>query len=262
MKQQQKFTLIELLVVVAVIAILASMLLPALNKARDHAKAIKCLNNQKQCGLSIFQYSDDFNGSFAEYGYNCAPGGTSGISNGKTCWWWAYLIDNGYSPSFMDGNVKNLNKIVGSMFTCPSAKTNGNWFSYGARCLIGTGTGFVAFEKKMGNPLYKESPMYVLTARKCRMPSLYPNIMDSCSYSTAAAGADNDSNVGMPVPRVAGVGAGIAFRHSRKANIWYIDGHAEAKGVLEFYNDLCAYSGGSSVYSIASDRVLDQIYMK
>src|SRR5687768_13551467 len=58
------FTLIELLVVVAIIAVLAAMLLPSLQGARDAAKTMHCLNNLKQISIAAYMYAGDNNDNF------------------------------------------------------------------------------------------------------------------------------------------------------------------------------------------------------
>src|SRR3569833_1273123 len=102
------FTLIELLVVIAIIAILAAILFPVFAQAREKARAITCVSNEKQMGLAMLQYEQDNDEEFPFLQW------INPVNNQAEDWQQAIF------PYVKNGEVTGAHIGYGGIWSCPS----------------------------------------------------------------------------------------------------------------------------------------------
>lgn len=214
MKQQVlKFTLIELLVVIAIIAILAAMLLPALNNARSRAQATRCMNNLKQIGIGCIQYAGDSSG-FIPAAYDNTRTVTS---TGKYAYYWTgALVIGGYLPET-------------NIFQCPTAPNNPEKYIANTS-LSGYRTYGIAYD--MSGTIRDESKKIYNNLDKLtrgKSPSICFMAGDSAKLVNGQAYPTHMISWGNGCVNLA------SLRHANNANLVFADGSARSVSRNEAY---------------------------
>ncbi len=227
------FTLIELLVVIAIIAILAAMLLPALSKARSKARAISCINNLKTIGLGANLYMDDHNGRLL-HTYTKTAGVDGGFYNilsgiredgGKSATGSGYGCDYyGWARSAGTFWCPDTNAPMGA-----ASSKRYQYTSYGINAAIGAGHNDNNGKRcQISLPAVFQPSVALLVSDKMSWSSY--SVLNYNNLAYRHGGADINTSGNMRTGENADESSKAA---TGKANIVYVDGHAEAKKPLE-----------------------------
>ena len=223
------FTLIELLVVIAIIAILAGMLLPALNNARKSANGTKCVGNVKEVARIFMFYNDDYDGHY--------PNPWTIRSGTKSDKYFFSKLATMY-------RVRHGEKYSDTLFRCPEYPTKGYLdgvfaISYGANIY-----GFIGTESPLDDAVlnYKKNNHFKAPSKTCMVGDNYNHWrVDFNGKPEDITGPDMHTK------------AYIAFRHSNRANFAFLDGHVDARTkinvpCIQGYPDMTTTSKKQKLY--------------
>jgi prepilin-type N-terminal cleavage/methylation domain-containing protein len=205
-RSRRGFTLVELLVVIGIIALLISILLPALSKARKQANTVKCLANMKQMGNAIVLYTNDWKFMMPYSGWGDFPGAGNKANYPN----WLYDASGKVTPNptnvFAEKDLKNgaLYNYIGvtPIYRCP--QDAGPWFPGKSQFI----SSYV-----MNGETNSESDGITY-----KITTFHGGDAIMWEIGTTSSSSNDPSNT--PLEEIAG-------RHNRGTSVLYIDSHAE-----------------------------------